>query len=1685
MAIIKKYSPFQNLSNFQTFLVDENPNSDYFRITEFKDTFTGGKNGFLIEGSEFLKETTEVKIEVLDVEGNPVYFEPGDGNPEYYEGLSKLVAVHVYDDTPIGIGKITILGELKNYVNDVGNVVPVPQEWKGVYNVKWEKTFKINKNLPNEDIVRFYKRPIIQIEELVKPIFTKTVQSATDTVEVSGIPQQPIGGTDLTSWRAGTLYKLVRATGSWDVDVDENEITVSIDGGTYTPTIIEVLNDKEVLVDVPYTDSNNIVSSFTSQSSTTTYQDFENETIGESALTGSFAKIDLFQLKTFVGDVARVKVFRKSRNAVGDFQFVQESRLESTELLRDVTTTSDTEISYGRFSEDNLSNYWTTSSNDHTTTVNSSILAQAVKVDYDNTAGGVQLLKTDESFTLSKDVEYELSFRTLLSGSTDSSKYLKAYFSGSYTNNLNNEASYSQSFMYISGSGIYTTRQNVSQNILAERDIDAKLVFEFKGDDWYVSNVSLRNAQETSFSPDEFTLIQDIPRKLPVETFDFRFEFYDINNNYIPVDVVASKEFTGGNDFGTTTKLLTFESDRNAFRFSTGSIGNPYNQTIQFKTTAQNLTGSILFESQAFDVDGNYLDPSDYSQYPGLLTNVTTAGALLTLNNFTGSYSGGGSRPYVGSIVYTASLESQQEFETVYRLEDGDNAPQLIVTSNANQFIYEPTELEPKPSGQSITIRAQRKNLASLTTPITVTSGSNLPELTQGLTENGITTYTISALQFSSSFADNDFDEVTYSFTGSDVFGNNQSDEITLSKVINFDGVSVVLSNESTAFNASSTGTVTSGEFDSGDGTVDVRVGSKTISHSEGLGTKNTFDIISVTPSSGLTANDETPTTNSYGISAMTVDAGSLDLLIRYKAGDNSTTVDFSKKVNYTKARKGTPNVEVAVRPAGQTIEANSLGSGSTSPQTLTVTALEGGTNRFTSIGTPTYSGGISGTVSSNTITFTDTASDMTSDTETVTIPINYTDSEGTSGQKTVVASISRVRKSAPVDVILANPQSQTIQSGSSGYDNAALQDITLTINEGGANYSYDDSSPYGNSTFRITDAGGGTNNNDGTVTPPNVTTDSGLSETITFAYKNSEGTEFTSKIIDYGVAVSKQGINGIDGDPGPSGSDGADGADGDDGATGPGVVFRGKWDSTVAYKFSTDVGDGLGRRDSVMYGSNDYIYGTLQNSTNQAPTGTTSDNAYWQFLGSEQMFVAAEIAIFKNSFVKETLNVGLNAEGDEANIAIVGGSSSPYISLGQSSQGFNNDGIFIGTDSSAQKLSLVGDNGSLSWDGSSLNISGSVTITGGSGISNLTDAGAFATLDEATLSLITDAGAMAGIDSITSGNASTYIGSGAITTGFIAANTIVAGNIAANTITTSELSTDAIKSTNYAYSSGNFSTAGSFFDLSDGSITSQNFAINSDGDAFYSGQVTAGTVVLGPEADGTNDGIYIDATNYWVDGGSIPFSVGSATGNLRFSTTQGLGLVTNAGADSAIISMFNGSNSGAYITPYGLGLYPEGVGQTITGKVYMGGSQMYGRVNGSNKDIVLEATSGGFIEIDPDLYVTGDIDADGNITAFASSDKKLKDNIIPISNALQKIIKIGGYEFDWNKNQKTYEGHDVGVIAQEIKEVLPEVVTEKKDGYLGVRYEKIVPLLIEGIKELTNKVESLEQEIFKLKEKK
>jgi methionine aminopeptidase len=109
-----------------------------------------------------------------------------------------------------------------------------------------------------------------------------------------------------------------------------------------------------------------------------------------------------------------------------------------------------------------------------------------------------------------------------------------------------------------------------------------------------------------------------------------------------------------------------------------------------------------------------------------------------------------------------------------------------------------------------------------------------------------------------------------------------------------------------------------------------------------------------------------------------------------------------------------------------------------------------------------------------------------------------------------------------------------------------------------------------------------------------------------------------------------------------------------------------------------------------------------------------------------------------------------------------------------------------------------------------------------------------------------------------------------------------------------------------------------------------------------------------------------------------------------------------------------------------------------------------------------------------------GLIRAANDIIAYASSDERLKENKTILSEALNKVNQLNGYEFDWipmfviNEN----EGHDIGVIAQEVEKIIPEIVTTRDNGYMAVKYEKMVPLLIEAIKELSNKVTELENQL-------
>ena len=109
---------------------------------------------------------------------------------------------------------------------------------------------------------------------------------------------------------------------------------------------------------------------------------------------------------------------------------------------------------------------------------------------------------------------------------------------------------------------------------------------------------------------------------------------------------------------------------------------------------------------------------------------------------------------------------------------------------------------------------------------------------------------------------------------------------------------------------------------------------------------------------------------------------------------------------------------------------------------------------------------------------------------------------------------------------------------------------------------------------------------------------------------------------------------------------------------------------------------------------------------------------------------------------------------------------------------------------------------------------------------------------------------------------------------------------------------------------------------------------------------------------------------------------------------------------------------------------------------------------------------------------ISGELRVSDDITAFYSSDERLKDNINLIDNPLEKVISISGNTFDWN-DKSNKEGSDTGLVAQEIESLgLPGLVTTRDNGYLAVDYHKVIPLLVEAIKELSGKVDALEQKL-------
>lgn len=246
------------------------------------------------------------------------------------------------------------------------------------------------------------------------------------------------------------------------------------------------------------------------------------------------------------------------------------------------------------------------------------------------------------------------------------------------------------------------------------------------------------------------------------------------------------------------------------------------------------------------------------------------------------------------------------------------------------------------------------------------------------------------------------------------------------------------------------------------------------------------------------------------------------------------------------------------------------------------------------------------------------------------------------------------------------------------------------------------------------------------------------------------------------------------------------------------------------------------------------------------------------------------------------------------------------------------------------------------------------------------------------------------------------------------------------------------------------------------------------DTSSFYISSSITGNVLEFNQGDGTTESItlpeatVLDTGSFYISssitGNVLEFNQGDGTTeSLTIDTGSTLNLYSEAGTTASIAGKLEVDG-----TIVAQEFHTEFVTSSV---IFESGSTQFGDSIDDTHNFH------GIVDITGSLITTGSIEATGDIIAYASSDERLKDNIELIAQPIDKLKQIKGVSFDWN-DKSEHTGHDIGVIAQDIEKILPELVATRDNGYKAVRYEKIVALLIEAIKDQQSQIDELKSKL-------
>jgi hypothetical protein len=340
MPKIRKTLQPKNLAKYDVYIEDRTPTSDYFNVTNLPQVFTGGRNSFLIGGSQYLKNSSNILVEILDANGKPIYQNPV---PNYLQGNSRLLSIEINEDTAVGYATIILLGVITKTKNNQN----IPADWENKYNTRWVAKVLVEPRSVNVSPLVFVREPLILAEEkrlydVSTSSFSTTNYNLTASLTpilyssfVKGYLISPESPATFSSEHFGGVL-----TGSLIIDGESLNLRLPITNilnstTAYSEGYVIQRRDGKVIDKITlYSGSyQTTVLNQTANITTSANLTYNRLNTVNTNVPVSYAKLRIADMNTVSGEVYKTKVYSKVSTNIQDFKLVADIKITTNELL--------------------------------------------------------------------------------------------------------------------------------------------------------------------------------------------------------------------------------------------------------------------------------------------------------------------------------------------------------------------------------------------------------------------------------------------------------------------------------------------------------------------------------------------------------------------------------------------------------------------------------------------------------------------------------------------------------------------------------------------------------------------------------------------------------------------------------------------------------------------------------------------------------------------------------------------------------------------------------------------------------------------------------------------------------------------------------------------------------------------------------------------------------------------------------------------------------------------------------------------------------------------------------------------------------------------------------------------------------------------------------------------------------